>query len=46
MNFVAMSNSDSDHDSDGGYTSDDSYGRYEVGPLSKGLAEKLHMLLR
>ena len=33
MNFVAMSDSDSDHDTDEGYTSDDSYGRYEVNPL-------------
>ena len=31
--LVAMSDNESDHESDGGYTSDDSYGRYEVGPL-------------
>ena len=30
--LLAMSDSESEHDSEEGYTSDDSYGRHEVGP--------------
>ena len=41
-----MSDSDSDHDSDGGYTSDDSYGRYEVNPLGVTSLEEATMQQR
>ena len=30
--LVAMSDNEFEHDSDEGYTSDDSYGRHEIGP--------------
>ena len=46
MNFIAMSDSDSDHDSNGGYTSYESYGRYEVNPLGVTSLEEATMQQR